>query len=274
VIREVFAVELRLTNGFFRLFYQVTSLRGNVERILRPQYPCTVVRVETQYIEDTSHVYSVATTDEYKCALHKSDREAAGRFFVDIEGVDTTQLFNITSGETTLEVEGAIIADGAYTAPAGAAVHFGTVETRRRLSKSEGQRTVLVVRAETAGGNTISTKEDIVDAIFGTYGNTISMRSQYLGCSHDKLDFVPFEGQTENGYSVTDGIIEVSINDDYRGQTRYVAEQGLSNAAAELVGDLETQFDHVILCLPPGTSDGWVAYAYGKFNLINGPGLR
>jgi hypothetical protein len=239
-----------------------------VQRVLRPQYPCTIVRVETQYADNAVDVYSVAPTDEFKCALHPSDRGAAGRHFVDIEGIDTAQLLNVTSGETTMEVEGAIIVDGAYTAPAGASVHFGTVETRRRLGKSEGQKKILVVRAETAGGNTISRKEDIVDAVFGTYGNTVSMRSQYLGCSHGKLDILPFEGQTENGYTVTDGIIEVSIDEDYRGQTRYVAEEGLTNAAEELVGDLSSQFDHVILCLPPGTSGGWVAYAYGKFNFI------
>jgi hypothetical protein len=268
-----FVVDLHLTNGWFLWFYQVASLRGNGQRILRPQYPCTIVRVETQYADNDVDVDSVAPTEEFKCALHPSDRDAAGWYFVDIEGVDTAEFFNITSGETTMEVEGAIIAEGAYTAPAGASVHFGTLETRRRLGTSEGQKKVLVVRAETAGGNTISTKESIADAIFGTYGNSISMRSQYLGCSHNKLDLVPFEGQTENGYTVTDGIIEVSINEDYRDQTRYVAEEGLTKAAEELVGDLARQFDHVILCLPPGTSGGWVAYAYGKFNLYFGPGI-
>ena len=28
------------------------------------------------------------------------------------------------------------------------------------------------------------------------------------------------------------------------------------------LGDMESQFDHVVLCLPPGTSGGWIAYAY------------
>jgi hypothetical protein len=266
-------VDLCLTDVWSHyLIYQVRTLRGNVQRALRPQYPCTIVRVETQYAESALDNYSVRPTDEFKCALHSSDRKAAGRYYIDIEGVDAAQFFNITSGETTMEVEGAIIANGAYTAPAGASVRFGTGMTRRRLRESQGQRRVLVVRAETAGGNTISKKEDIVDAVFGTYGNTASMRSQYLGCSHDKLDLVPFEGQTENGYTVVGGIIEVSINEDYTGQTRYVAEEGLVNAAEFLVGDLEDQFDHLILCFPPGTTGGWVAYAYGKFNLILGPG--
>lgn len=252
----------------FRLLVKTTSLRGNVHRILRAQHPCTVVRVETQYNESAVDFYSLAPTEEFKCALHPDDRKMAGRHFVDIQGVDTKQFYNITSGETTIEVDGAIISNGAYTVPSGASINFGRKETRRRLDKSNGQKKVLVVRANTAGGNTVSQRDDIVDAIFGTYGNTISMRSQYLGCSHGKLDTVPFEGSTTTGYEVTNGIIEVSISEDYTGRTRYDAEEGLYNAAENLVGDLESQFDHVILCLPPGTSDGWVAYAYGKLRQV------
>jgi hypothetical protein len=233
---------------------QTSALRGNGHRVLRPQYPCTILRVETQYEEGAAEFLSSAEPqDEFKCALHPSDRELAGRHFVDIKGVDTAMLFNVTSGETTMEVQGAIIANGAYT--------------RRRLSRTEGQKKILVVRASTNGGSTISQRSSIVDAIFGTYGNTVSMRSQYLGCSHDKLDFAPFEGTTQYGYNVQDGILEVSINDDFTGQTRYEAEEGLQKAAEALVGDLESQFDHVMLCLPPGTAGSWVAYAYGKLLL-------
>lgn len=224
--------------------------------------------METQYEEGAAEFLSSAEPqDEFKCALHPSDRELAGRHFVDIKGVDTAMLFNVTSGETTMEVQGAIIANGAYTVPAGAAIQFGKKETRRRLSKTEGQKKILVIRASTNGGSTISQRSSIVDAIFGTYGNTVSMRSQYLGCSHDKLDFAPFEGTTQYGYNVQDGILEVSINDDFTGQTRYEAEEGLQKAAEALVGDLESQFDHVMLCLPPGTAGSWVAYAYGKLLL-------
>ncbi|KAG7349157.1 gametolysin peptidase M11 [Nitzschia inconspicua] len=246
---------------------ETSALRGSARRELRPQYPCTIIRVETQYDENSTEFLSASEPEvEFKCALHPADRDAAGRHFVDIYGVDTVELINVTSGETTLEVEGAIIADGAYNAPAGAKVYFGTIETRRRLSNSRGTKKVLVVRATTSGGDTVSERDDIVDAIFGTFGNPISLRSQYLGCSHNKIDFTPFEGTTQTGYQVTDGIITVDINSDFRGRNRNVAEEGLISAAENIVGDLEQQFDHVILCLPPGTSGGWVAYAY-----VNGP---
>ncbi|KAG7374685.1 gametolysin peptidase M11 [Nitzschia inconspicua] len=251
---------------------ETSALRGSARRELRPQHPCTIIRVETKYDENSPEFLSASEPEvEFKCALHPADREAAGRHFVDIHGVDTVELINVTSGETTLEVEGAIIADGAYTAPAGAKVYFGTIETRRRLSNSKGTKKVLVVRATTSGGDTFSERDDIVDAIFGTFGNPISLRSQYLGCSHNKIDFTPFEGTTHKGNQVTDGIITVDINRDFRGLNRFVAEEGLTSAAENMVGDLEQQFDHVILCLPPGTSGGWVAYAYvnGLISVFN-----
>lgn len=243
---------------------QSTALRGNSHRELRPQHPCTILEVDTDYDENSAEFLIMQDQAEYQCALHPSDQVAAGRKFVDIQGIDTSQLINITSGETTMEVEGAIIENGAYTVPAGAKIHFGMTETRRRLAnKSHGTKKILVVRAITDGGNTISQRDDIVDAVFGTFGNPINMRSQYLGCSQNKLDMAPYEGTTEKGYTVTNGIIEVTVGQDFRGQTRYDAVEGLHQAAEQVVGDLEDQFDHVIFCLPPGTQGNWVAYAYG-----------
>ncbi|KAL3893494.1 MAG: hypothetical protein SGARI_008139, partial [Bacillariaceae sp.] len=157
--------------------------------------------------------------------------------------------------------EGATIMNGVLSVPSGAAVKLETPERRRRLAQTEGTRKVLVVRAETRGGDTIGRKEDLADRIFGIHGNSINMRSQYLGCSHNKLDFVPFEGSTSSGYQVTDGVIDVEINKDYRGSSRYDVEDALEAAATNVVGNLG-QFDNVILCVPPGTSGGWIAYAY------------
>ena len=35
------------------------------------------------------------------------------------------------------------------------------------------------------------------------------------------------------------------------------------NVAEDKYGDLPSQFDHVMLCLPPGTAGNWIAY--GEF---------
>ena len=250
---------------------QTSSLRGNASerrRVLRPQHECTIVKVETQYDENSTQFFSAEEEEEYKCKLHRNDRANAGSYFVKIEGVDTAQLAVAESGETTIWAEGAMIMNGTLTVPSGAAVKFERPATRRRLATAQGTRKVLVVRAETRGGDTIGSKAALSDRIFGTHGNAITMRSQYLGCSHNKLNFVPFEERAESGYTVTDGVIEVEIDSDYRGDSRYAIEDAMEAAAESVVGDLERQFDNVILCVPPGTSGGWIAYAYGKISIM------
>jgi hypothetical protein len=78
---------------------------------------------------------------------------------------------------------------------------------------------------------------------------------------------VPFEGETSTGVTVKNGVISVSIDQNFVGSDRYTAEDALESAAANLVGNLN-QFDYVMLCLPPGTDGGWIAYAYvGVSNL-------
>ncbi|KAL3913361.1 MAG: hypothetical protein SGILL_006524, partial [Bacillariaceae sp.] len=232
-------------------------------------HECTIVRVDTQYDENSPQFFSTEDDEEYKCELHPEDRANAGSYFVKIEGVDTAELASAESGETTMMAEGATIMNGVLSVPSGAAVNFARPTTRRRLATTIGTRKVLVVRAETSGGDTIGSKAAISDRIFGTHGNTITMRSQYLGCSHNQLDFVPFEGTAENGYQVTDGVIEVDINRSFRGDDRYEIEDAMEAAAEGVVGDLEKQFDNVILCVPPGTSGGWIAYAYEMGHNLN-----
>ena len=38
-------------------------------------------------------------------------------------------------------------------------------------------------------------------------------------------------------------------------------------AGDSALGNMESQFDYVALCLPPGTSGGWIAYAYVNWYL-------
>jgi len=202
-----------------------------------------------------------------KCELHPDDRAAAGRYFVKIEGLDSAQLTNFKSGETTMMANGAMIMDGVLSIPSGASIEFGSHEGRRRLSKSFGEKKVLAVRADTLGSSTISSKTTIAEKVFGYRENGVNMRSQYIGCSFGKIDLVPFEGTTATGYSVTEGVIEVSIDSDFSSGDRFDIESAILSAAESLVGDLDGQFDHVMLCVPPGIGGSWIAYAYGEFDV-------
>ena len=241
-----------------------------------------MIRVETQYEDETvvdsyesrQRIYNGSGNNgtrklqeqtyeenEVKCELQEEDRAAAGKYFVSINGIESSQLDNIVSGDTTLMAEGAMIMDGELWLPAGAAIEFGSngENDRRRLlqtSRTHGIKKVLVVRADATGAVTSATKETLSDKVFGTNGDTATLRSQYRACSHEKLDFQPFEGMTNGGAVVESGVIDVNIDTYVPGTSRYTVEDALEEAADELVGNLSAQFDHVMLCLPPGSTSG------------------
>ena len=72
----------------------------------------------------------------------------------------------------------------------------------------------------------------------------------------------PFSGQTNFGYVIDNGVVEVSINKPVTGQSFTNVKNTATAALSNLLGisDLSTTFDHVMLCLPPGTTGGWTAY--------------
>ena len=246
------------------------------------QRPCTLVLVETEYKDELGdnigrqRLYNgsrkrnrggnrrtLEQDDDQviKCELQGEDREAVGKYFVPVHGIETSELDNIVSGDTTLMVDGATIMDGEMWLPADTTIEFGSNgenERRRRLntSRKEGIKKVLVVRADAKGSSTTASAATLSDKIFGTNGDNNTLRSQYLGCSHGKLDLQPYEGMTEGGTNVEAGVLDVSLDLKVSGHTRYDIEDAMEEAATELVGSLSSQFDHVMLCVPPGSSDG------------------
>ena len=70
--------------------------------------------------------------------------------------------------------------------------------TRRRLSIN-GTKTVLMVRVNAADVENSHTEEELSDAVFGTNGRSVSLKSQYSACSNGKLNFLP---------AIGDGIVD------------------------------------------------------------------
>ena len=96
------------------------------------------------------------------------------------------------------------------------------------------------------------------DLAFGTFGEIDSLRSEIIGCSYNQLQYSPAQHAL-----VSNGVIDVSIS-----QTVNRTDSGTVWNAAEValsaklnVQDLGTLFDHVVYCLPSGTTS-FVAYAY------------
>lgn len=142
-------------------------------------------------------------------------------------------------------------------------------ELRRQLAVVEGTRKVLAVRVNHNGpgslGAPASSATAISDEIFGTGGDQVNMRTQYLACSHGKLNMQPAADATAGGLSITDGVVEVTVGTDCTtlpcdGVMRNDVNNALSAAFGSTIlgGDLA---HHVMHCLPANAMGG-IAYAY------------
>ena len=139
----------------------------------------------------------------------------------------------------------------------------------------EGTRRVLAIRVIDADGvSTTSSPYEMSDKIFGSKGNNLV--TQYNACSYGKLRFAPTSALKEGDPSLTTaGVYEVTIPVRVKGMTesqvrtqvtnqlrKDFAVTGLPRGYKNYHTDLSSPFDHVMYCLPPGTSGGWIASGY------------
>ena len=125
----------------------------------------------------------------------------------------------------------------------------------RRLKT--GSYSVLALRVVAADASTTSSEIDISNEIFGTNGDVVNLKSQYAACSYNQLNFYP---TTDN--RVNNGVYTVTITNTVSGVSDGVIRNAVNSQATAELGDLPSQFDYVMQCLPPGTNGGWIAYAY------------
>jgi hypothetical protein len=119
---------------------------------------------------------------------------------------------------------------------------------------------VLVIRAVALDRSTTATEAQLSDDIFGTAGDAINLKSQYQACSDGKLVFEPV---TTNALVGTDGVYTVTLpTTNVTGATDSTIRTAMVNKATADLGSLTSVADYVMLCLPPGTTGGWIAYAY------------
>lgn len=229
------------------------------------------------------------TSQEYwQCELQRSDVEQTGALFVNLDGLGDLNLdVAAISGRTTLLVEGAFIVDGVLTAPAGSKRQFGQIDKRgpaearkrgagnqrssgggigvRNLAPIQPDvRTVLAVRIKAPDNTTTASMDTLRGDIFGI-GRTdtaVNLKERFNSCSYGQTLMNPFVGQTNSSYMVDNGVVEVEISTLVTGQADSIVKNAATAALSTLLGiaDLSTTFDHVMLCLPPGTTGGWIAY--------------
>jgi hypothetical protein len=225
--------------------------KGNHNRSRLQTEPCLLMLKNT-LMEDGSEI------EEVDCYDPSTEQ------FVHISG--SSQLLKdfhggvITSGTSTLMQKGAYFDDveGSLIFPDLANVQYGDdPEARRKLAITTGTKEMLAVRVIASDASTTSSESEISDAWFGTSGDAVNFKSQYEACSYDKLQINP-----ANTNGVSNGVTTVTISNTVIGTDNGVIRNAVT---AALGSSFTSQFDHVMLCLPPGTSGGWIAYAYVNY---------
>jgi hypothetical protein len=225
--------------------------KGNQNRSRLQTEPCLLMLKKT-LMEDGSEIEEVdcydPSTEQF---VHISGSSQLLKDFHDGE---------ITSGSSTLMQEGAYFDDveGSLIFPDLANVQYGDdPEARRKLAVTTGTKKMLAVRVIASDATTTSTESEISDAWFGTSGDAVNLKSQYEACSYNKIQIDP-----ANTTDVSNGVKTVTISNTVNGTADGVIRDAVTTA---LGSSFTSQFDHVMLCLPPGTSEDWIAYAYFNY---------
>lgn len=127
-------------------------------------------------------------------------------------------------------------------------------QDRRLLA---GDRSVLAVRVVAPDISTTASAATISDEIFGTSGDAFNLKSGFSDCSYDVLNFLPTTDSR-----ATNGVYTVTMTENIGALTNSELQNKVVNQLTAELGTLNTQFNHVMLCLPPITGFGGIAYAY------------
>lgn len=188
------------------------------------------------------------------------------------------------SGLTEITIPGGRVDEFSVFVPPKATIEVDNSKALRRLGGekdqrsrrlAQGTRRVLAVRViDGSGVSTTSTSRELTEKIFGSNGKNLA--TQYDACSYGKLKFVPTRALNGSPPLRFPGVYEVnlsvSVKDFSEAQARaHVIRQlredfGDTNRLPAKFDNAHTDdslpFDHVMLCLPPGTKGGWIASGF------------
>jgi hypothetical protein len=118
---------------------------------------------------------------------------------------------------------------------------------------------VLVLRAMALDRTTTASESELAEDIFGSMNDTLNLQSQYKDCSDGKILFVP---ATNHSLVGDDGIYTVNLGQIVvAGEVESKIRDAMIQQATIDLGPLTKIAHHVMICIPPGTMGGWIAYA-------------
>lgn len=139
---------------------------------------------------------------------------------------------------------------------------------QRRLAPTTGKKSMLVVKViDSENKARPESLSQISDDIFGSFGDSMTLKSQMYDCSFGKFEIVPgVDPRTQNIKEESPGVIEVKINVPLQGSSRSTIRNGVKQAVKlhyniDLPGQ---QYDYVMYVLEGcyHSDCGWAAYAF------------
>ena len=177
----------------------------------------------------------------------------------------------VKSGESTLFVPGTQIRGNTAFIPPGQDPTFGRRgflhENHRQLSVVTGDKTVLVVKIIVSDGATTFDESELSNSVFGNSVDPVNLKSQYLACSHGKLNFNKAAARTKSGgasggTSIANGAVTVSLPSRVVADGDGVIRNAVTMELNAMFGVSATSLaNHLMYCMPLGAMSG-IAYAY------------
>jgi hypothetical protein len=219
--------------------------------------------------------------EEWMCELAEADAVASGVDFVRIYGLDDAFFVTegVISGETMMIVPTGYMEGDVLVVPDDAEVTLENImppkeskaresnrrhlrirnrnKNQRRLRLTTGTKSMLVIRVVANDAEVTPSLDKLRNDIFE---DDNCLKSQYARCSFNKLIFVKATGK-----DVIGGVLNLNLNKNVIGRDRNTVQLEVQDAAKVHFGNNPNwrhSFDHVMICLPPGTAGDWIAYAY------------
>lgn len=245
------AKNLRQKAAESRIDLSSPGLTGDLHREgITSSLDCTLVLTETQFEDGKEE-------QEWECEI---DPLISGQFLElnvhyspDYKDPEAG-LFN--SGVTTFHSDRALVSESKVIVRETPKISQKSQGRHGRRLATIGTRNVLVVRIQAKDVSTSPTEEDLAREVFGITNsndntNSWNLSSAFNQCSYGNLKLEP----AEDGHA-KHGVYTVVINQNVRGQRHVdIRNIALDTLRSELgTTDLNSLYDHVMLCLPPGTT--------------------
>lgn len=250
--------------------YFTPSLQVHRDRhLVQSGIDCIPLLRLTQYEQSSFHP---GPHSEWNCQLLSSTPAAMGKRgkiikLNDIYNLPEGTVQKFKSGATVLTISGATVTSAGIQISQGAqASILPTGIEARRLQTDTVDKKVLVVRVKTWAATTTPSVRELSDSVFGSSGDPVNLSTQYDKCSYGKMTFSPTRLNDGDPTLRASGVYEVEIatsSRDHEVLREMIADKlnaDFPNTPLPDVSwgvlDERVPFDHVMYCMPPGTSMG------------------